>query len=193
MYRAEYKHYGQTVVKIHVGDESCEARQIILPMPPSENERIAINYAGLREQMEDYGYGRARSKRGVFRNTKEYNSWLAFASKQLRKGLLPILENDVAVFMTVVFPDYRRRDAQNREKAFFDALTQSEHVYRDDSQVMLHTNRCVVKKGFSFITAYVAELKDMPMQLAYDINNELLDKIAEMVHESDNTQGMAKE
>lgn len=188
MWKGQYPCYGQKVVRVHVGEDSCEARQIVLPMPPSENERITINYAGLRESMEQYG--RKRSKRGIFCNTKEYNAWLNLASHQLRKGLLPALQNDVAVFMTVVFPDNKRRDAQNREKAFFDALTQSECVYLDDSQVKLHTNRCLVRKGFSFITAYVAELKDLPVQLAYDLNNNVLEKIVEMVNEGDNTQGL---
>lgn len=132
--------YGQREVNITLFGNKVKAREIVLPMPPSENVRLE---------------GRVIRGRCQFHNTKEYNIWLERARQACRKGKLTMFEEPVSVFVTVVFPDHKRRDNQNREKPLFDAMTKSECVYRDDCLIKQHFTREEVIKGQSFVLVYV--------------------------------------
>lgn len=140
--------YGQREVNITLFGKKLQAREIILPMPPSENERLQ---------------GRVIRGKCLFHNTKTYNVWLERARQACMKGKLAQYEEEVTVFVTVVFPDNRRRDNQNREKPLFDAMTKSGCVYKDDCLIKQHFTREEVIKGQSFVLVYVVPYKDLTL------------------------------
>ena len=143
---------GQRPRQIHFqgGTFAIEGREILLPLPPSENQRLEPRF-------------RSRG----FKNTSQYNSWLHYANRALRAGRYEMIEGDVVVCMNTIFPDLRRRDAQNYEKAMFDALTQSECVYKDDSNVKFHTNNTLIIKGMALIMAYVFPLNQFTTTISF--------------------------
>ena len=174
----ELSEYGQRMVLIHIGGEKIRGREIILPMPPSENDRLELDYQGAKAMFNGYyRNSRKTKKRGIFRNSTSYNRWINAARLALRRGKLPAIADPVAVLLTVVFPDNKRRDAQNREKAFFDALTQSECVYNDDVQVEMHSTTKKIIKDQSFVLAYVFKLSDMPSN-DLQVNDDYLNEVA---------------
>ncbi len=142
------KGYGQREVNITLFGNKVQAREIILPMPPSENIRLE---------------GRVVKGRCQFHNSKEYNIWLERARQACMKGKLAQLEEEVTVFVTVVFPDARRRDNQNREKPLFDAMTKSGCVYKDDCLIKQHFTREEIIKGQSFVLVYVVPYKELTL------------------------------
>lgn len=155
--------YKQCICKLHIQGKEIMAREIILPMPPSENDRLEVNWSGVNSySLGTYYANSKRTKRGVLKNSTQYNRWLHLASSMLRKGQLPVIKGDVVVFVTLVFPDFKKRDADNRLKALFDSFTQSEHLIEDDSKITLHTveKRVVPKK--EFVIAYVFERSLLP-------------------------------
>lgn len=178
----ELSAYGQRMVEITIGDHKVRGREIVLPMPPSENDRLELDYQGAKAMFNGYYRNSTRHKRGIFKNTTAYNRWINAARLALRRGKLSAYEAPVCVLLTVVFPDNRRRDPQNREKAFFDALTQSECVYKDDVQVALHLTEKRVIAGKSFVLAYVFALSELP-QNDLAVNQDYLVKTGERIDE----------
>ena len=166
------KIFGQQTVLLPLDGKKIVARRIILPMCPSENKRIAVTVTDKYFMTKRYSGKR-------YHNSTEYNSWLHAAKSLLKKGGLGLYDVPVFVWYHVVFPDSRTvRDAQNREKAFFDAMTGT--VYTDDKHVWEHTTVKRVIKGKSFIHAFVFPLRDMPMcRLVLD--DEYLQEIAEQI------------
>lgn len=132
--------YGQREVYLTLNGNKVKGRQVVLPMPPTENNR--------HQPIVRRGHP-------VLINTTAYNSWLNAARNALMKGKLPKLDGDVSVLVMVVFPDERRRDAQNREKALFDAFTQSGCVYEDDCKIKLHATMKQTIKNESAVIAYI--------------------------------------
>lgn len=65
------------------------------------------------------------------------------------RGTVVPMHGDVGVFMDVWHPDKRKRDLDNVQKCFFDAL-QAAGLYEDDSQISeIHVVRRGIKKpGF---------------------------------------------
>ncbi len=147
---------GQSRVVLQIQGRQIPAREIVLPLPPSENALTQINYACVKAIVAGKG------RRGPDRiKTRRYNQWIDNARRQLMKGKLPRIEGDVAVFITFVFGDRRLRDAQNYEKALFDGMTQSGCVWADDSQVAMHTTERAYAKGLPFALAYVVRAEDL--------------------------------
>lgn len=143
------KGFGQREVKINLFGEWVEAREIVLPLPPSENTRLE----GRVKAYTDKAGKKHHSVR--FFNSRAYNQWLDYARHALMKGKLEQFDEPVCVFTTVVFPDNRRRDNQNREKPLFDAMTQSGCVYKDDCLIKQHFTREEIIKGKTFVLSYV--------------------------------------
>lgn len=143
--------FGQTAKKFTFnGGISVEGRELLLPLPPTENKRLILSRTGKR-----------------FVNSSEYNSWLCYAIRHLKKSRFPEMAGKVAVMMTCIFPDMIRRDIANYEKAFFDALTQSEHVYKDDSQVKFHVNSEVIVPGYKLVLGFVFPLEGISQTNAF--------------------------
>lgn len=155
--------YGQREVNITLFGNKVTAREIVLPMPPSENVRLE---------------GRVIRGRCMFHNTKEYNAWLERAKHDCMKGKLPMLEEPVTVFVTVVFPDNKRRDNQNREKPLFDAMTRSGCVYKDDCLIKQHFTREEVIKGQSFVLVYVVPYSALTLD-EFAVSQEYLNQTIE--------------
>lgn len=141
--------YGQREVNLTIGGNKIKAREIVLPMPPTENNR--------HQPVK-------RGSHVALCNTTVYNKWLNMAKHALMKGKLPRIDGDVTVIFTVVFPDMRRRDAQNREKATFDAFTQSGCVYEDDCNIRLHITRKEILKDEMYVLAYVMPYEEFKLE-----------------------------
>ncbi len=161
--------YGQREVILTFYGKKITAREVILPMPPTENNRHQPVY---------------RRGHAVLCNTVVYNKWLAMAKHALMKGKLPRLSGDVAVIFIVVFPDNRRRDAQNREKATFDAFTQCECMYEDDCFIKLHVTRKEVVKGEECIIAYVMPYEELKLDELLLTETQLIAKINQAKEEN---------
>lgn len=169
--------FGQTNAILTVYGKQIKCRQVILPMPPSENARLepgAVN-----------GFGPlfANSKRGKSKrmhNSTVYNQWKKQAVTHLRKGRLTPLDGPIGVIITVVFPDYRIRDAQNREKGLFDAMEQSRCLFDNDTNVVFHVTEKRIVKGSSFVLAFVFPMSELGVS-DYQINDEYLSRVAEKV------------
>lgn len=159
------KGFGQREVRIKLFGEWVDAREIVLPLPPSENVRLEGRVTVFKDKA-------GKTHHGVrFHNSRTYNQWLDYARHALMKGKLPQFEEPVCVFTTVVFPDNRRRDNQNREKPLFDAMTQSGCVYTDDCLIKQHFTREEVIKGKTFVLAYVVPYRLLRMdEFAVDID-----------------------
>jgi len=172
--------FGQTECKLKMHGQEITARQIVLPMPPSENKRLELDYVGTKIFLANKYNNSKRGKRGVLRNSTEYNQWLAAAANALKKGKYPKITESVTCFIEVVFPDYHRRDVQNRSKAFFDALTASGHIFEDDCQVELFSMHKTIIKGSSFILAFLMPSSVVPT-LDIKIDADFVAKLAEQV------------
>ncbi len=171
---------GQWMVKLKLNGKEIMGREIVLPMPPSENQRLEVNWRKAKEVV--YGSytssSRGRSYSGAVHNTKAYNQWKSAAIHLLRAGKLPIIEGEVVVFVTLVFPDRQRRDADNRMKALFDAFTQCEALIEDDSLIVMHTVNRRIIKGSSFCVAHLVP-KDSIGHLGFEIDDSYLEARAE--------------
>lgn len=158
--------YGQEAAYLSFAGktEPVLARRILLPLPPSENNRLMMGYnpaAAANTPSMGYRSQFNRHKKRMI-NTPVYRKFLNEARSLLLKGQFPPIDGPVAVFITFVFPDNRRRDAQNYEKPLFDAFTQSERVYKDDCQIFFHTTEKIVIPGYSLALAFVTRLSDIP-------------------------------
>ena len=67
-------HFGQRVVNLHLGDKVVEAREIILPLPPSKNKLHEVNYVGVKEVFSHQFSNSRKTKRGVIKTSTEYNT-----------------------------------------------------------------------------------------------------------------------
>ena len=172
--------YGQRYVNLHFGEKTIKAREIVLPMPPSENKRLEIDFQGVKQMLHHVYHNSRATKRGTLRNSTEYNQWLNAAAHLLKKGKYPVIDCKVAILITVVFPDEKRRDPQNREKAFFDALVRSGCVIRDDCLVEFHTMKREIVRGMAFVAAYVLDMESMP-DLDVAINKGYLAEIVDRI------------
>lgn len=175
-----FEQFGQTECKLKLHGREITARQIILPMPPSENKRLELDYVGTKLFLANKYKGSKNSKRGVLRNSTEYNQWISAAANALKKGKYPKITEAVTCFIEVVFPDHHRRDVQNRAKAFFDALTASGHVFEDDCQVELFSMHRSIIAGSSFILAYLMPSSELP-DVDIKLSDEFVKKVAEQV------------
>lgn len=173
-----FESFGQNRCNITINGKKFEARQILLPMPPTENRRLELDYVGTKVFLANKFNSSKRGKRGVLRNSTEYNQWISAAANALKKGRLPKITEPVTVFIECVFPNNRRRDVQNRSKAFFDALTASEHIFEDDCQVELFSMHKTVIKDASFILAYLFPTASLPVT-DVKINEDYIKQIAE--------------
>ncbi len=175
-----FEQYGQTECKLKLHGREIVARQIILPMPPSENKRLELDYIGTKMFLANKFAKSKSGKRGVLRNSTEYNQWISAAANALKKGKYPKITEGVTCFIEVVFPDKHRRDVQNRAKAFFDALTASGHVFEDDCQVELFSMHRNIIAGRSFILAYLMPshvLPDVDIKVPEDFVKQIAEKI----------------
>lgn len=173
------KGFGQRECKVTLFGQKVTAREIVLPMPPSENDRLE---ASVKHFTDAAGKKRHAVR---FHNTKKYNQWLALAQTMLMKGKLEQFETPVTVITTVVFPDNLRRDNQNREKALFDAMTKSGCVYRDDCLIKQHFTREEVIKGQSFVLVYVIPYAQLPLDDMAVSQEYLAQKYAQAMYEEE--------
>lgn len=159
---AGFNGFRQRQAVIKLDGQEVKAREILLSMPPSENERLKVDWRGVSNKLTN---AYANSRRGTLKNSTHYNRWLTFASCCLKAGKPPIIRGDVGCILNVIFPDNHIRDAQNREKAFFDALEKSGCVIENDTNIVWHSTRKIIIPEYSFILAYVfsmAEIKSLP-------------------------------
>ena len=167
------KCYGQWECTITIADKKIYARQIVLPMTPSENERLSPMFAR----------GKSISR---LRNSTKYNRFLNVCQTFLRKGRLPIMEGDLAVFVTEVFPDNRKRDVDNRIKALFDIFTKSEHLITDDSQIVtLKVDKFVIQ-NYNFIIAFVVKSDDLPTKY-FSLDKSFLQDLGRKIQDEHNS------
>lgn len=172
------KGFGQREVRIKLFGEWVDGREIILPLPPSENIR-------LEGSVVPYKAKDGRKHHSVrFHNSRTYNQWLDYARHALMKNKLPQYEEPVCVFTTVVFPDNRRRDNQNREKPLFDALTQSGCVYQDDCLIKQHFTREEVIKGKTFVLAYVVPYRLLKLD-EFAVDLEYLEEVGQKANDEE--------
>ena len=173
--------YGQTLCRITIGEKVINARQIILPLPPSENDRLEVDFGAVKSFLGSYYSRSQRHKRkGLMKNSTNYNRWLQAATTLLKKGKLPQMLGPVCVLLTVVFPDNRVRDAQNREKPTFDCMQYSECLIENDVNVTFHCTDRRVIKGKAFILAYVFP-RDALENNPFIVNEDYLQSIAEKI------------
>lgn len=177
--------FGQWKTNVLIQDKRIEGRLVVLPMPPSENERLAVNWAKAKEVIAGGYYSSLntkRTKRGAVTLSKVYKSWKCASINLLKKGKFEKLTGPLAVFVIEVFPDNRRRDTDNRLKGLFDAMTECEHLIEDDSQIVLHTveKRVISKK--MFCVAFVLPREELP-QLWIEVKQEWLEGIAKKIDE----------
>lgn len=178
--------YGQWQTEITVHEKQIKGRLVVLPMPPSENERLVANWEKAREVVAGgyYANFNGKTKRGAVTNSRLYNQWKSASSNLLRKGKLEQLKGDIAVLVIEIFPDNRRRDIDNRVKGLFDAMTQCEHMFSDDSQVSLLTveKRVMAKKNF--VIAFVLPRTELP-EMWFNVESAFIKKIADTIPEVD--------
>lgn len=170
--------YRQSDVIITLFNQEVKAKRIVLPLPPSENQRLEVNYNALNISGGYVSmYKNSKINRGarVFRNSTAYNRWLHASVCMLKIGLKEAYTSDVFVHTLFVFPN-NKSDPQNREKALYDAFTQSGCVYTDDKLVKKHYVTSMVKKGLSLSISYVIPLCDINLSFLEPSVDEL-DKI----------------
>lgn len=175
--------YGQWLCNIKLYGEKIASRLVVLPMPPSENQRLEVDWEKSKEVVLGGMYANFKSpkKKGAMHNSRLYNQWKNAASNLLKVGKFEKLKGDLIVFVTLVFPDNRRRDADNRIKPLFDAFTQSGRLIEDDSQIVLHTvSKTIVKNKFCVI-ALVCERESLPSKLGFEMTQEHIEKLTSNV------------
>lgn len=173
MLNKEHDIYGQCNCTLNIFGKEVKGRQVILPLPPTENRRLEVT--AVSNFVSTY-YAGARKKR-VVHNSTQYARWLQAAATLLRKGKLPPYTEPVCVFITVVFPDNRVRDAQNREKALFDTMEKSGCLIDNDTNIYFHTTSKKIVKGKSFVLAYVFPASQMPVN-PFEVSDAALQQIA---------------
>ena len=143
-----------------MGGSSFAGRRILLPLPPSDNERLMP------------------ARRGpTMISTPAYRFWTTRALGKLRSGLLPKFEEDTKKLLhvfTLVVMTSARRDAHNYEKSLFDTFEKSECVYTNDRQIIeRHTLGKICRDApCEYIVSYISHYEDMPTERDYDFSDE---------------------
>lgn len=114
-------------------------------------------------------------KRPVIANTAAYNRWKSRSARAFTIGKFSPYKSDCMAFIFCVFPDRRRRDASNREKALFDALEASGCVFADDKLVKYHANMRLIIPEKKFIVVYVTEYDETLL------NSNIVEQLAKRV------------
>lgn len=171
--------YGQHEVILSLHDKEVKAREIILPLPPSDNEHLEVNWPVVNSWYKNSSKRAYGGK--VLKNSTKYNRWIDFVASMLKKGKLPPLEDELFALITVVVSNKRRTDSANREKALFDGIQKSGCVYLDDSQVVGHQNMKTIVGGKNFVVVYILRVKDI--KIHYALDQDYLNKISEQVEE----------
>lgn len=176
--------YGQWEAFINVfGHQKVPCRQIVLPMPPSENTRLEVNWGAVKNHIAGGYYAQFSTKRkksAVVKNSTMYNQWISASVNMLKKGKLPKLEGEVIALVSLVFPDNVVRDADNREKALFDAIKKCEHLIDDDVQIVVHTSTKQIIKGKNFVLVFLVERSRLD-RLGFEVSREYLESIAQEI------------
>lgn len=174
--------YGQWQAFINIGThKKVPCRQIVLPMPPSENTRLEVNWGAVKNVIAGgyySGFTTRRKKGAVVKNSTQYNQWVNASVNLLKKGKLPKLEGEVIALVSLVFPDKVTRDNDNREKALFDAIKKCEHLIDDDVQISTHTSTKTIIKGKNFVLVFLIE-KSKLERIGFEISADYLTKISE--------------
>lgn len=178
--------YGQWDALITIQGVKYKGREVILPLPPSENERLKPDWNAIKhtEFGGYYDHLNVRKKRGVLKNSTVYNRWLNAAKNLLLKGKLPQLKGEVIAFVTIVFPDHKRRDGQNRLKALYDCMTFDEKkksgIYADDHLVTTGFFDVRIIPNQSFVVVHLVEKEKLP-RFDFQIDEGYLNTIAERI------------
>ena len=174
--------YGQWQAFINIGGKKkVPCRQIVLPMPPSENTRLEVNWQAVKNVVAGgyySGFTTKRKKQAVVKNSTLYNQWVNASINMLKKGQLPKLEGEVIALVSLVFPDHVTRDNDNREKALFDAIKKCDHLIDDDVQISTHTSTKTIIKGKNFVLVFLVE-KSQLERIGFEVSNEYLLKVSE--------------
>lgn len=180
--RVQLLNYGQrecyiTLDKVGTNEqEKILGREVVLPMSVSKNNWVSVNWNAVKETAFSGYYKNSKTKRGVLHASQAYNSYKNLARNLLMKGKLPEFTGDVVVLLTMIFPDNRRRDAQNYSQVVYDAMQDSKCLFKDDSQIVFTSISKVIIKDKSLIVGYVFEA-DKVERLPYQINAEYLNEI----------------
>lgn len=161
--------YGQRECTVTIQGKQVKGREVILPIPPSENTRVTPNFACM--------YANSK-KKGALKNSTDYNRWINASRNLLRKGKLPIIKGNVTAYVTLVFPDNRTRDADNRLKGLFDSWTKSECLIEDDRFIDTVILNKKVIKGQSFCLSFVMSSDELS-DLGLTLNKDYLDSVCE--------------
>lgn len=176
--------FGQKTVTIKLNGKEIAGREVILPLPPSVNQKTTVNWSAIKNQFAGGYYSSFRSKKGCIKNTTAYNRWINAARCLLRKGHLPVIEKPVCCFVTIVFKDYRIHDGDNRLKALFDAGTKSECLYKDDSLIKFFSVDTRVVPEKEFVVMHVIELEELG-KLPFQLGDQYLHDISETLYEEE--------
>lgn len=169
----------QNTVALKMADGSfIRLKECISTLPPSDNDKVAINWTAVRKNRYSGG-----KKMPVISNTSAYNRWKNKASTAFRIGKNDPYEEDCMAFIFCVFPDNRRRDASNREKALFDALEKSGCVFTDDKLVKYHANMRLIIPNKKFIVVYVTPYDDTLIES--NIINKLAKRVSKLARQED--------
>lgn len=176
--------YGQWQAFINIGGKKkVPCRQIVLPMPPSENTRLEVNWGAVKNVVAGgyySGFTSKRKKGAVMKNSTIYNQWINASVNLLKKGKLPKLQGEVIALVSLVFPDRVTRDNDNREKALFDAIKKCEHLIDDDVQISTHTSTKTIIKGKNFVLVFLVE-KSQLERVGFEISKDYLMKLAQEI------------
>ena len=176
--------YGQHEARINlndkINDEVFIGREVLLPMSISKNDWIEVNWNAVKAHAFNGYYANSKKgKQGVLKASTAYNRYKSMASHLLKKGKLPLLKGDIAVLMTVVFGDKKRRDAQNYTQVVYDAMELCQSLFENDTQIKYSSVLKEYIKGQNFILAYVFELdkiKNIPWTPTLEQLQNILDK-----------------
>lgn len=155
----------QTPCVINMGGSSFAGRRILLPLPPSDNERLMPARRGPR-----------------MISSPAYRFWTVRAINRLKSGTLPKFEEDTKKLLhvfTVVVMTSARRDAHNYEKSLFDTFEHSECIYTNDRQIIeRHTLGKICKDApCEYIISYISHYDDMPPERDYEVSDDDIAKI----------------
>nr|DAO39269.1 MAG TPA: crossover junction endodeoxyribonuclease [Caudoviricetes sp.] len=172
--------WGQKYVKLHLADTIVEAREIIVPLPPSKNKLHEVNYVGVKEVFSHQYVNSKKTKRGVIKTSTEYNRWKSSTARELKRGKKPPINEPCNVLITVVLPN-AKSDPHNYEEAFFDALQVDQCVYTNDKLVKFHVLKGeIIPDCVPFILAYVFECSKYSFD-SLCVKKERIKNIAEII------------
>ena len=172
--------WGQKYVKLHLADTVVEAREIIVPLPPSKNKLHEVNYVGVKEVFSHQYVNSKKTKRGVIKTSTEYNRWKSSTARELKRGKKPPIDEPCNVLITCVLPN-AKSDPHNYEEAFFDALQVDQCVYTNDKLVKFHVLKGeIVPDCVPFILAYIFECSKYSFD-SLCVKKERIKNIAEII------------